>query len=165
MHRRARRSVRHLKTISSFHTFIMKVLFPAVWIGGFGFGTLSLWRGTAELIGGGVPPPEMKWIFLCIWLLGTGFLLWGCVGLKKVRMDSTNLYISNYLRELVVPFSNVSDVTEDGWVNIHPITIQFKTPTDFGQRIKFMPKSRVFALSDSHPIVSELRGRITAGRV
>ncbi len=104
-----------------------------------------------------MPPPEMKWIFLGAWCLGTGFLLWGCVGLKRVRIDAKNLYISNYLRELIVPFSNIAKVTENQRVNIHPVTIHFRTPTEFGNRIKFMPTTRIFAQSTSHSIVAELQ--------
>jgi hypothetical protein len=141
----------------------MKVLFPAVWIGVFGYGTLTLWMGTGHLRGGGVPPPEMKWIFLGAWFLGTGLLLWGCVGLKRVRIDSTNLYVSNYLTEIKVPFSNIANVTENQRVNIHPVTIHFRTPTDFGETIKFMPTTRIFAQSSSHPIVAELQTLIRLG--
>ena len=104
-----------------------------------------------------MPPPEMKWIFLGAWFLGTGFLLWICVGLKRVRIDSTNLYVSNYSREIIVPFSNVANITENQRVNIHPVTIHCRTRTDFGNTIKFMPTTRIFAQSSSHPIVAELQ--------
>jgi hypothetical protein len=120
--------------------------------------------GNAQLRGGGVPPLAMKWIFLGAWSFGTTLLLWGCVGLKRVRIDSSNLYISNYLRELVVPFSSVAKITERQWANIHPVTIHFKTPTIFGETIKFMPKMRIpLGLSGSHPVVTELHSHTTLG--
>ncbi len=146
-----------VKTISSAQTFLMKVIFPIFWITGFGFGTLSLWLNMGHVKGGGVPPAEMKWQFLVIWILGTTFILWACSGLKRVRIDSKNLYISNFRREIVVPLSNLMDVTENRWINIHPVTLHFRMPTDFGQTISFMPTARFFAIWSAHPIVAELR--------
>jgi len=37
------------RTISSAQTFVMKLVVPLVWIGGFGFGTAALFRGAARL--------------------------------------------------------------------------------------------------------------------
>ena len=145
-----------LKTISSGQTFIMKVLFPAFWITGFGLGTLGLWLGSMHGANGTPPPEEMKWQFLIMWIVGTMFIRWGCFGLKRVRLDSTNLYVSNYLREISIPITMIVDVTENRWLNIHPVTIHFRYPTDFGESIKFMPKVRFFGWS-SHPIVAELK--------
>ena len=146
-----------MKTLSSAQTFLMKVLFPAVWISGFGLGTLWLWLGTMHGKNGALPPDEMKWQFLLAWIAGSAFILWGCAGLKRVRMDSVNLYISNYLREISVPLTMISDVTENRWINIHPGTIHFRNATRFGQKVTFMPTIRLFGLWSSHPVVTELR--------
>lgn len=145
-----------LKTLSSAQTFLMKFLFPPLWISGFGFGTLSLWLGTMYGENGAQTPDGMKWLFLFSWIVGTAFSL-ACVGLKRVRVDSKSLYVSNYLREITVPLSMIEDVTEDRWWNIHPVTIHFRSATEFGQKITFMPKYRVFGLWSSHPVVAELK--------
>ena len=135
----------------------MKVLFPAVWIAGFGMGTLALWLGTMHGRDGAPPPGEMKWQFLSAWIAGSAFILWGCAGLKRARMDSANLYISNYLREISVPLTMVCDVTENRWINIHPVTVHFRNVTPFGKKITFMPTIRLFGLWSSHPVVTELK--------
>jgi hypothetical protein len=102
-------------------------------------------------------PPEMKWAFLAAFVAGSCFIWWSCVRLKRVRCDGGNLYISNYLREIAVPLALVERVTENRWINIHPVTIHLRYSTDFGDEIVFMPKTRMMLLWRSHPIVAEIQ--------
>jgi hypothetical protein len=145
--------------LSSRETFIMKVLLPILWIGGFAAATVSLflfpdaWHGAD----GGAPDPGMKWTFLAITSVGALFIWWTSIRLKRVRMDDHALYISNYAKEIVVPLANVVEVTENRWINIHPVTVVFHAETEFGSRIVFMPKVRWFAFWSSHPVVDDIR--------
>ncbi len=147
------------RLLSSHQTFIMKVLFPILWIGGFAAATVSLflfpdsWHGTA----GGASVVQRRWTALIITIAGGLFVWWTCARLKRVRMDDRALYISNYAKEIVVPLANVAEVTENRWINIHPVTITFHSDTAFGSQIVFMPKTRWFAFWSSHPVVDEIR--------
>ncbi len=147
------------RDLSSAQTFPTKIIFPALWIGGFGLGTMALFVAGDSFHDktGAAPPAEIKWIFLAAWTLGSMFIYWGCVRLKRVRMDETSLYISNYLREVQVPLHQVTAVTENRWLNIHPVTISFRSATEFGERVVFMPKVRWFGLWTSHPVVTEIQ--------
>jgi len=139
----------------------MKFVFPAVWIGGFAIGTLVLFFSSALQGRDGEPPdPGLKWIFLGITCAGTVFLWWICMRLKCVRMDDKALYISNYSTEIVVPLNNVAGVTENVLINIHPITILFRSETEFGSQIVFMPESRWFGFWSSHPVVGEIQNAV-----
>jgi hypothetical protein len=153
-----------VKVLSSSQTFVMKVVFPVLWISFFGFGTLSAWRGTMQMKGGGQPPPETKWMFLGGWIAGTTFILWTGTGLKRVCVDSKNLYVSNYRREIVIPLTMVGDVTENRWTNINPVTIHLRNDTEFGQKITFMPTSRFFGWWSPHPVVAELEQMASIAR-
>ena len=144
------------KTISSAQTFIMKLVFPTLWISGFGFGTASLWLDFMHGENETSPASEMKFIFLIMWLAGTAFILWSCARLKRVRLDDKHIYVSNYRREISIPLSLIANVTELRWINIHPVTIHLRKETEFGRSITFMPTIRFFALWSSHPIVTEL---------
>jgi hypothetical protein len=135
------------RRLSSAFTFIYKFIFPIVWISGFGFGTLMLWVGS--------PPSEMKWMFLAFWAVGTSFILWGCACLKKVSLSKGSLCVSNFVREIVIPTNMIARVSENRWINIHPVTIHFRCPTEFGDSITFMPKMQFF-MWRSHPVVAEL---------
>ena len=144
------------RTISSAQTFIMKLVFPILWISGFGFGTASLWLNFMHGKNGAPPPGEMKFMFLIMWLAGTAFIIWSCARLKRVRVDDKHLHVSNYRREISIPLSLIADVTEIRWINIHPVTVHFRKDTEFGRSITFMPTIRYFALWSSHPVVAEL---------
>jgi hypothetical protein len=141
----------------------MKFVSPVIWLGGFGFGTAILFRPDAAF-GDSPPPPDMKWIFLAGLIAGTVLIYWWGVRLMRVAMTDSELRISNYRREIVVPLSDVDEVTENRWVNVHPVTVQFVRRTDFGHRIVFMPKRRPFPLFASHPIVAELRAAAAAAK-
>ena len=134
----------------------MKVIFPAIWITGFGFGTFALLLGQFH-DNSGAPTDGMKWIFGSMWLLGSAFIYWACIRLKRVRMDDEFLYISNYHKEIQIALRDVSGVSENRFVNIHPITVEFSRCTKFGDRIVFMPTTRWWGGWKSHPIVAELR--------
>lgn len=151
-----------VRTISSAQTILVKFVFPVIWIGGFGVGAMALWLAPLRARGD-APLPEMKWLFLAIWIFGTAFILWLSAGLKRVRLDDERLCISNYVREISVPLGLIADVTENRWINIRPVTIQFRQPTDFGDKITFMPMTRVFWPGKPNPIVAELRA-LASGR-
>ena len=133
------------KQLSSGLTFFYKVIFPVVWIGGFGVGTLSLFWNNA---------PE-KWGFLIALIVGSLFISFTCLKLKSVRVKNEKLLISNYIKKIQIPLTEISNVSENGFINIRPVTIHFKEQTEFGQKITFMPFAR-FALFSSHPVVKEL---------
>ena len=123
----------------------MKFLFPAIWILAFGYVTF-LWSGG---------PPQTKFVFLVVWIVGTTSILWFYVGLKRVRMDERQLYVSNYIQEIQIPFSAITEVKQNRWINSRPITIYFRDATQFGGKVTFMPKQRIQFWSVD-PIVNEL---------
>jgi hypothetical protein len=112
-----------------------------------------MWLGTTRSSISEIPRLE----FLVAWIVGTLLILLSTARLKRVRIDSRNIYVSNYLREVVVPIANVCDVTENRWLNWHPVTVHFRDSTGFGPSIVFMPRIRWFSLWSSHPVVAELR--------
>ena len=144
--------------LSSAWTFSAKFIFPVLWISGFGLGAALLWLDAFHGRNNELPPPVMKFEFLLMWLAGSSFILWACTGLKRVCVDERQLVVSNYLREICIPFTAVRDVSQNRWLNIRPITIYFKDVTAFGDRVTFMPKRRIalrFWLDD--PLVDELK--------
>ena len=147
----------------------MKFIFPPLWIGGFAIGTASLFLAPSTWTDANGASPDLgtKWIFLLGTIVGSAFIWWSCMRLKRVRMDDRTLYISNYRDEIAVPLVSVAEVTENRWLNIHPVTIEFHHETDFGARIVFMPKNRWFGFWSSHPVVKEIRAAVhqVTGRV
>jgi len=144
------------RTLSSAQTFWMKFVFPTFWSSMFAMGTLGLFLGEFHGRNNETPPDWVKWEFFAFWIVGSMFLWWGCGRLKKVRTDSSAIYVSNYFKEVRIPVDAIQTVTENRWINIHPVTIHLREATTFGDRIVFMPTVRFFPWG-SHPVVKELR--------
>jgi hypothetical protein len=136
--------------LSSLQTFPIKFIFPPLWIGLFGFGALgSLFAQRAD--------QGASLALFLVWIAGSAFIYWSCIRLKRVSVDDHFLYVSNYLKEISIPLSDISGVTEFAWINSHPVTIHLKFATEFGDKIVFMPKTRWLAFFSSHPVVGELK--------
>lgn len=137
------------RKLSSYDTVLIKFVLPAFWMLFFSFMPVGKFIRSIE-------PPE-RWIVLLAWIAGTVYFLWDANRLKTVSVDDKFLYASNYLKEIAIPLSDISDVTENFWLNTHPVTIHLKSPSEFGHKIVFLPTRRVFALFSSHPVVAELK--------
>jgi hypothetical protein len=92
-----------------------------------------------------------------IWvLLICALVYWTCFKLKAVSLDESNLYVSNYLKEITVSLSEIGYVYQiiggNGGVVIH-----LKSASEFGRTIMFLPTWQPFVLFSQHPIVNELR--------
>jgi hypothetical protein len=137
------------RVISSAQTFTSKFIIPLVLILGIAFAL----RGT------GFPPvmvPLLGILGLTVyWYLGR---------FKKVTIDQDGLLISNYLREVRVPWRDVRDVSGSRWVNTRQVKITFDRDTGFGTSIIFMPKYRFLWPGQEHPIAEELRQLIVRHR-
>jgi hypothetical protein len=134
------------RTLSSAWTFWTKFLFPAIWIFAFGYVTF-VWSGGS---------PQTKLVFLVVWIAGATSILWVYAGLKRVRLDERQLYVSNYIQEIHIPFSAITEVKQNRWINSRPITIYFRDATQFGDKVTFMPKQRIQIWSVD-PVVNELK--------
>jgi len=144
----------------------MKVIFPVVWIGGFASFTVAAFVGNVPIRDqyGNPAGPEAKWALLAATVAGAAFIYWGGIRLKRVQVDGSMLYVSNYVEEIAVPLRDVTEVTENRWINIHPVTIHLHSETAFGSSITFMPTIRFFAFWSSHPIVAELEAMVDQAR-
>jgi hypothetical protein len=146
------------RTLSSAWTFSAKFVFPAVWVSGFGFGTILLWLDVLHDKNNALPPPQLKFVFLVAWVLGSTFIFWASTGLKRVRIDEHHLQVSNYVRDICIPFTAIIDVRQNRWINSRPITIYFRDATEFGDRATFMPKQRFrIKFWRIDPVVDELK--------
>ena len=143
----------------------MKFVFPVVWLGGFTTATVLMFTAGGFTVTDGLPPPPaMRWLFLAATVLGGLSLYWFCMRLKRVEIDDRWLYVSNYLREIRVPLEQIEGVSENRWVNIRPITVEFRRDTDFGLHISFMPKTRWWRFWSAHPVVGELEEAVRQAR-
>lgn len=144
--------------LSSSATFYYKVIFPTLWIGMFGLGTLGLWLGIFNQPT--LPPLEIKYIFLIAWIIGSSFILSLALRLKSVSLMGDYLVIKNFNRTIQAPIRNMKKISESRFINPKTISLTFYPPSEFGEKISFIPKAK-YRLTlnpfSEHPIVTKLR--------
>ncbi|CAN5383660.1 hypothetical protein BH10ACI1_BH10ACI1_15450 [soil metagenome] len=120
------------------------------------FPVVGLVAARHELAPDTIPVKLLVVALVAVWSL---FFLFINYRLKFVSVDENNLYVSRLIREKIIPLSEVEDfrLTTIGfiWCGIY-----FKSKTEFGSKIFFMPKLVKEFLSSFqrfHPIVEELK--------
>ncbi|MEP6788942.1 MAG: hypothetical protein ABJB40_10960 [Acidobacteriota bacterium] len=144
-----------LRRISSILTVFYKFILPAI----FAIGIVNVWIiwGARSLH----PKEDIPvWFFYVIpfFLLVTSIL--SAWRLKWVAIDAANLrlYVSNYRKEIAIPFSEIANVTEFRFSDPRRITIHLPNETEFGKKIVFIGTYRFLGIwAGPHPIVDELQ--------
>jgi hypothetical protein len=141
-------------------TIFWKFLFPALWI---------ILFGSVSILFAVLNNPETKflmWVFLLVGLVGAVALLRLASQVKFVSVDDRFLYVSSGAKEIQVPLAEVESIdeggssSEPGQISIKYITLRLKTPSEFGEKVVFVPKMHWTFLSTSHPVAEELRAMI-----
>lgn len=145
------------RELSSFVTVWWKFTFPAIWICGFGAATAAMWSGAFHGRYNEPPPDWMRWQFLAIWLVASTFLIWFGRPLRRVSLRDGVLTVSNFFREISVPVTTISRVTQSYMSRPPTITIHLDHQTPLGRRIVFIPAGPNHYLSE-HPTTTELKG-------
>lgn len=152
-------------TLSSRATFVMKFVFPTIWIVGFGATSFAALRAQPGLASGAPHRVAGAWVITGVWLVCSIVLLWFCAPLKRIRMRDGRLLASNYRTEIEIRPSDIDRVTQNKWVNVRPITLHLRAPSALGSRITFIPPSHVIlAFGQSDRLVAGLRAFADAGQ-
>ncbi|MBN2191821.1 MAG: hypothetical protein JW751_03310 [Polyangiaceae bacterium] len=153
-----------LRTISSPGTASAKLVFLPLWTAAWLFGMVVMILGTQGSAPTGAEPVPL--VDVLIGFIGGGLITalvwWGFAPLKRVRMNDRELRISNFRREIVVPLTEVADVTQDSWN--HLTTIAFRSDTPFGHSIRVMPPQRPVISHERHPMIGEILAAAAAAR-
>ena len=75
--------------------------------------------------------------------------------LKRVSIAGDKLLVSNYLREVEIPLSQVASVDGPDWSSLRRITLALREPSEFGEVITFAP-----GFFEAGRVAGELRDRI-----
>jgi len=135
------------RVISSAQTFIVKFILPFLIVGMMAFGVA---------LGG-----RAIWPFIFpLMVVVAVSTYWYYVRIKKVSVDADGLVVSNFLREIRVPWRDIVAVSGSRWVSTRQITITLDRDLGFGTSIIFMPKTRILWPGQEHPAAQELRDLI-----
>jgi hypothetical protein len=140
--------------ISSAWTFFGKFIFPIP------FAVFALMQLIVSERDGTLPP--LTWplpliyvrVAFPILIVGLVILDWG--NLKRLYADKETLYISNYLKEIVVSVSKIQSIEEYPGPRLKAVRINFSEATDFGTAVEFIPKD-FFPPWRRSAVVSDLR--------
>ncbi|MGE5413342.1 MAG: hypothetical protein ACM3NW_04140 [Syntrophomonadaceae bacterium] len=130
--------------VSSPATFFHKFVFPIGWGAFFSWGTAALFLHRGGAPGHAAPPSWARWLCLGALLLGGLVFRQVSLPLKRVAFDDGFLRISNYLREIRVPFAEVrAGGFGGGEIDGRSLVVlEFDRETPFGESVQFLPKSR-----------------------
>lgn len=119
-----------------------------------------IWFGVQFFAGWLALPGDVPGGFLVlVWAITAVNFLWiGWVALRshKVTADRENFYVSDYRREIVIPRSDLYEATEMRWIQPCWITLHLRRPSEFGDKIVFIPPWRFGAFYTANPLVDEL---------
>jgi hypothetical protein len=134
------------RVISSAQTFITKFILPFVVVAILTYGI--------SLAGSRVLP-----LLAPVGVLVIVSIYWYYIRFKKVAIDSDGLLISNYVREVRVPWRDIIEVAGSRWVKTRQVTVTFDRDIGFGTSIVFMPRFRFLWPGQEHPIAQVNRDR------
>jgi hypothetical protein len=139
------------RVISSAQTFITKFILPVI---------------VVAVLAYGLPRAGGRFLLILApaGLLVAASICWFYVRLKKVAIDSEGLVISNYIREVRVPWRDIIKVTGNRWKKTRQVTITFDRDFGFGTSVVVMPKFQFLWPGREHPIAQELRELMVAKR-
>jgi hypothetical protein len=135
------------RVISSAQTFMVKFILPFVIVGMMTFGVAAGGRGIWPF-------------FFPLMVMVAVSIYWYYVRIKKVSVDADGLVVSNFLREIRVPWRDIVQVSGSRWVSTRQITVTLDRDLGFGTSIIFMPKTRILWPGQEHPAAEELRDLI-----
>jgi hypothetical protein len=79
---------------------------------------------------------------------------------KRVRMSDDGLLISDPQREIFVPFSAIARAVRAPIEPNEYVEVIFRTPTEFGEKIRFVPRPRYGFLPWLDPAVHNFLHRV-----
>jgi hypothetical protein len=126
-----------------------------MWIGMFSLGTLLMFVAPDSFEGDG-DIREMRRFFLGATIVGSVFIYWACMRVKRVQLAGSEFIISNYRKTIRIPVRDVEHVSSSVLLSPELIWLHLRRSSDFGSRIVFMPRQRFFGGFTLNPEAARL---------
>ncbi len=130
------------RTLSLRHTALLKFVLPPIWIGIVVYGVWQLWSNPEAVLvarEAGAASLVLRWLLVALVAASLLVLFAFVVPLKRVRLAPDGLRVSNYRREVTMPFRAVARVRQNWLPTFRLITLDLRTATALGRRVIFMP--------------------------
>lgn len=129
------------RTLSSPRTALLKFAVPIAWLAIGGYAVWRLWtRPDAVLdVDPGSTTDALRWLFLVLFAVGLMLAFAFVAPLKRVRLGRDGLRISNFRREITLPFAAIARVRQSWLPTFRVVTMDLRHESEFGRRIIFRP--------------------------
>lgn len=141
-----------MKKLSSNATTFLKVIFPVVWLLGFGVASFVAVIRFDEKI----DSMDSLMLFPCFLFFGFLLFAFSLFQIKHAHLSGSCLIIRGLGTEVEIPISDILLVRCTSMQNPEMITLECRQTTAFGRKIKFVPKIR-FVRFRPHPTLIMLR--------
>jgi len=130
------------RTLSVSHTPLLKFVLPPIWIVIVGYASWQLWSNPETVFVDrevGAATAALRWLLLALLAASLVVLFAFVVPLKRVRLTPEGLLVSNYIREITVPFRDIERVRQNWLPTFRLVALDLRTDTALGRRAIFMP--------------------------
>jgi len=132
-----------MQQVSTSLTLFLKIFVPVFWTVIFASFTMAVWfLDTSHFAG--MPIQIFRYGITVFLLVGIAFFYFTVLRLKRVEMDQTHIFATNYFKNYKYPWSNVENIEERDFVIFRTIHIVLKEPGTFGKKITFVASRRKF---------------------
>ncbi len=132
-----------MQQVSTSLTLFLKFFIPVFWtVIVLGF-NLAIWTLDGNMFAG-IPIQTFRIGILIFLLVGVAFFYFTVLQLKRVEMDQTHIFVTNYFKNFKYPWSNIENIEERDFVIFRTIHIVLKEPGTFGKKIAFVASRRKF---------------------
>jgi hypothetical protein len=101
--------------------------------------------------------------FLIVWFIGALIIFFTFGNLKKIELDSEHLYISNYIKSIRIPFSDVKKRPKFIMSPRFPTYLSLNVKTELGRHITFIPDYDFYKKwrKETDPLINNFKVQIT----
>lgn len=154
-----------MQLISSRSTFVMKRIFPAIWMGGVSAGFLvGLFAVVSKPAAGAWPFVLVPLVMLVFGYFLFGKLVWNLA--DEVQDAGSYLLVRKGSLEQRVQLGNILNVSVSQFTNPRRLTLRLRRPCEFGDEIAFIPKAPVWQWNPfaRNPVAEDLMRRADSAR-
>lgn len=145
-----------MQQISTSWTMFWKLFFPTFFLVFFGLGAMVFWFGNLETYGS-TNLLTLRLFFSIVLLVGILFFNRSIWRLKRIDMDDSFVYVSNYFKTAKYSFDQIEHIAEASLLGSKTVKFKLVGKGVFGINILFLPdKVRYDYFFKNHPILRTL---------
>lgn len=129
--------------VSTSATLFLKLVLPTVWTTFFVFFTFALFQMDFEYIGP-FPGDAFRIAMLIFTLIGVIILYFLVMRIKRVDMDDSFMYVTNYFKTYRYPFHQIEKIEERSFGLFRAVDVTLKEAGKFGEQITFFASRRAY---------------------